>query len=345
MRGWWVRTSRTAAPIMGLAAAMALVAVVASVWISAPLALSTSSPQVRTSLPVSALGVDGSTVGYALAKCGELRVWSIPTGGVTRVPGPKAYCDSAGVPYERVAVADDRVVWSALYETNHLFAEVYVARTVLPRAPSRLYSSDEEGGIGALAADGDVVAFSTQTGGEYGAGYAATLWVGDTRRPRPVRRARGWMGSLDVENDLVAVGYRDDGRVEVFSAKGKSLRSFRSGTADRGLALTGRQLVGLTGRVVTARSITTGRIIRAREIARPNADVELLDARAELVAYRSASQLRLLRLTDGRDIRIAAPAGSPASIHARFGKPGLVVAYPGIVKLFTWVELERLLAG
>lgn len=113
----------------------------------------------------------------------------------------------------------------------------------------------------------------------------------------------------------------------------------------RGVDLDAGRLVALKERVVSIRNLKTGKTILSRPIRRARKEVELLDSRAGLIAYRSGKQLRLLRLSDGRDARIPAPGADRDSLHARFGTPGLVVAFPGIVKVITWSQLKELLAA
>lgn len=171
-----------------------------------------SSPQtVRTPFPVDGLGVEGGLVGFA-AGCGELYTWSPATGHSERVPREVTDCSSTGS-YGDVAVAANKVVWVSLEEHNHLYLGVHVVRASNPAVVSSLYDAIDED-VGDLAAQGDVVAFSTQ-GGSYLSGPRATLWAGTTSRAAQFTTASGWMDRVAVEGDVVALGYRD-GRVRLF---------------------------------------------------------------------------------------------------------------------------------
>lgn len=297
------------------------------------------APEVRTSSPVTTLAAGGSTVAYALG-CGELRVWSLEAMRVTPITAEVVDC-GVGARYAHVAVARNAIIWSALEEHNHIYAGIHVSRGSRPGKASTLYDSVDED-IGALDADGGVVAFSTQGGGYYG-GARAALWVGGTSRVLAIRKVIGWMDHVAVEGDLVAVGYRN-GRVEVFRTNGTLVRVFPKRTAIGGVVIDRGRLVALDARLVQIRSVGTGAALLSRPVRPAGVATALLDARNGLVAYRSGGELRLLRLRDGRDVRIPAPNAVPSSLHARFAAWGLVVAYPGVVKLVVWSSLERILA-
>jgi len=306
-----------------------------------------SRGEVRTASPVEALGVGGSLAAYSLQTSCKLHSWSLATG---RLASFDVATDCSSSPsFAHVAIVSDAVVWSELEEHNHLYLEVEVARTANPSRAKSLYDAIDED-LGALAAEGDAVAFSTQ-GGFYDSGPRATLWVGTTTRVSALQKAVGWMDRVAVEGDVVALGYRD-GRVRLFRTSGKRILALREGTAVAGLALEHGRLLTLARARVSVRTLA-GKTVLARPIRGPSAQAELLDARNGLVAYRVGTRLRVLRLTDTRDVLIQTPRTPIEYLHAGFGESGLVVAHlaesgrparGGIVRLVDNRELDRLLA-
>jgi len=328
-------------------AQIAIVLTITPLAISVAGASPTSLGPVRTSSPVIGLGVDGSLAGYTEG-CGELHAWSPATGRITRIRKEVVDCSGTGS-YGDVAIASDEVVWAALEEHNHLYLGVHVARVTNPTRVRTLYDVIDED-VGALAAEGSVVAFSTQGGVGY-SGPRATLWAGTTSRVSALARAAGWMDRVAVEGDLVALGYRD-GRVRLFQASGTRIRALPAGIAVNGLVLDRGRLLALAGGRVSVRT-PGGRIVLSRRIRGTGARAELMDAEDGLVVYRVGSTLRLLRLADGRDVLIQTPKTPVEYLHAGFGASGLVVAHlaapsrparGGVVRLLHRRELDQLLA-
>lgn len=299
---------------------------------------------------VGSLGVGSLTVIYALDQgttpketCGALRVWSIKTGRVFAPTSPD--CDSEFSRYGDVAVAGERAVWSETFESNHVLAFVYAAAASPAGRPTQIKQRDwgnstYDAYVGSLAADGAVVAFSTQAGA-YTGGADASLWVGNTRSVRIVRHVTGWMDDVAVGGQLVAVGYRD-GRVEVFRANGERVRSFPPGTAPGGIELDGGRLVTLGVDTVSVRTLDSGKTVQSRQLVRPGKGARLEDAHAGLIVYQVRQQLRLLRFSDGHDVALPAPRAPSWTLHARFGGKGLVITYPHVVKQLPWTTLRGL---
>ena len=312
--------------------------------------------QIRSSYRVAGLGVGGSTVAFTGAGgCGRLTAW-VPGRGSTPITASVVdACETAW--YDRVAVTDDgAVVWIAGSETMHVYVGVYVARPSKPRTATTLYDGADVDLPIAVAADGKVVAFTT---GPLSGGGRSTLWVGDTRRVRAIRRALGLMEDVVVQGRQVAVTYRN-GRVEVFETNGNPIRFLPAGTGPRGIALVPGRLVAASERGVSVFDLRSGRLTGAHPFRRPGTRLVLQDADRGYVVYRDERGLWLLRLSDGREVRLPVPS-DPAgldepsgpslhpsfgpSVHARFGAQGLVISHGNVVRLIRTAALRRLLSG
>ena len=317
---------------------------------------------VRAASWVHALWVSGSTVAYTEDGCGELKVWSLTERRVTPITADVIDCGSGWYGDMAVTTAGE-VVWVTGEEHNSEYGAVFVARASRPGAARQLYDAADEDLPVALAADGTLVAFSTEP--RSGEGGRTTLWVTDrhktTRRTPagyhdpslgvvPIRQVTGWMDGVAVEGDLVAARYRN-GRVEVFRATGEPVRFFPAGTATNDAGLDGGQLVTLTEREVSVRSVATGQTLLSRPLRRPGEQVALLDARGGLVAYRADQEVRLLRTSDGRDVRVPGTKAPKTrsktvgeTVYARFATSGLVVSHGRVIELRPTKALHQLLA-
>ena len=236
-------------------------------------------------------------------------------------------------------------MWSVGAEHNSEYGDVYVGRASRPNTARRLYQAMDEDLPVSLAADGEVLAFSTsQQAWTVG---RTLLWVGNTRGVVPIHKAFGSLDDVAVDGAFVATAYRN-GRVQIFRTTGEAIRYFPPGTATRGIELDSGQLVALTEATVTARSIATGETVFSRRVRRPGS---LLDAAAGLVAYRADAEIRLLRLSDGRDVRVPGTKAPKTcrscdeTVHARFVTAGLAVSHDRLVELRTTTALEGLLAA
>jgi hypothetical protein len=299
--------------------------------------------RVNTSSRVTGLGVHGNHAAFALESSCDLFSWRLGA-GASRAFEAATDCDSPFA-FGDVGVTASEIVWSEVAEHNHLYPSIKATPLARPGPWRTTYSAIDED-IGALAAAAETIAFSTQAG-PYVGGPDATLRVGSTKRVAPIARAAGWMDRIAVDRGLVALGYRD-GRVRIYGASGRPLRSYSAGTATNGLALSRGDIFTLARGRLSVRSLG-GRI----QVSRPvhGSRVELLDARAGVVVYRSGTTLRIVRLGDGRDVSLRVPATPREYLHAAFADRGLVVAYRaagsqsnGVVELMGWSRLEQLLA-
>jgi hypothetical protein len=327
-----------------------LVLLVPDLAVKAEPAARTAAPfptLLRTKLPVVALGSSATEVAVATAAADDsshrLLVWSIGR-RVTRMTASEAEPDEDSGSYGDIAVTElGEVLWSVGVQHNSQYGDVYVGRASQPNTAEALYSAVDEDLPVSLDADGEVVAFSTQPPFTMG---RTLLWVGNTRGVVPIHKAFGAIDDVAVQGGLVAKAYRD-GRVEVFRASGRRARYFPAGTATRGIELDSGQLIAVTETTVAVRSIETGETVFSRRLRRPGS---LLDSGAGLVAYRADSGVRLLRVFDGRDVRVPGTRAPKKcrqceTVHARFVTGGLVVSHDRVVELRTTNALERLLAA
>ena len=158
------------------------------------------------------------------------------------------------------------------------------------------------------------------------------------------------MDEVAVEDDLVATQYRN-GRVEVFGTNGKPVWYFPAGTATRGVALDEGRLIALTEQGVSVRSLTTGKVIRSHPLPHSGKNVALMDAEVGYAVYRSGRDLYLVRLSDGREVKLSVSGitsryqADRVSLEARFGPHGLVVAHGRVIEVIGPTTLHHLLAA
>lgn len=288
--------------------------------------------------PVQALAVGGSTVAFEMETPDAYGVWSLADGHVRLVRPGRG--DEAQEDAGLAVLSGGVVVWGTVSETNHYTLGISFARAAAPNVVRELFYSPYDSYLGSMAADGATLAFSTQSGEYYG-GAHARLYVGNTRRVTVVRNVTGWMDHVAVEGARIGVGYRN-GRVDVLGLTGRLSLVLPAGTAPRGIALDGGRLVALSERNASLRRLSDGRPIRVHALQRPGKNVTLQDAQRGLIVYRAGQELRLVRLSDGRE-RVLAKSGTPETLHAQFSPVGLVISHDRVVELIPVAELVSLL--
>jgi len=268
------------------------------VLVAAPPPLVTVAPtrEVRTIAPVNEVAVgDGraaTLVGGAQA-WEYLLVWS-PRGIVLRA---SLVCDKQE---SNVVLTQNRFAHVCFQDANYV-----VAGTVKPLGARVALSAPATAQV-ALAATEGVVAGSVGT----------TVWRFDAPRKRKLRTYAKPAIVVDAAAGRFLVD-RDARTLEVLDARGRVAARVRVPHAG-GAALAGARVATIDGRAlrIGARRYTVA------------AGARLEDVGARYAVYAVETQLHLLRLRDGRDVRLRL-RGQFGYAHARLAGDALYYAYNG----------------
>ena len=178
-------------------------------------------------------------------------------------------------------------------------------------APSRFIAM---GSVHDLAVEGSTVAYGMRSPDAYG------VWSISGGLVKYISPQRNWDPEAVAEGTGLAVLR---GGVVVWGTHGETNHS----TLDISFA-----------RVAAPKVLKT-----LRPLQRPGRNGVLMDVQAGLVVYKAGRELRLLRLSDGRETRVPATAADPDTLHSRFGTPGLVVSHDRVVQVIPAARLAELL--
>jgi hypothetical protein len=311
-----------------------------------------SSVVLTTPGRISAIAADGALVavetGPHASSCGRIIVWDAQRGSVRRwaghtsCPAGSGPPSSAGGPGE-LALAGDRVAWMQTVEASRPGEEQTTlwAADVGEGAPARIASasagdrSDASGDyLGFLHGDGDLLAFNSWTycaegtdrpgcrGAGAGAG-ATALWriAGATKVAVPAVQP---FPLASVDAGRLAVGSNP---IRVVTVSGPVLRTIPTGAEDRrGLALSGTQLAILaSGNVLDVYDTVTESLVKKIPLAGGPAAARLGDLESGVAVYLVGRQVRVVRISDGRDRLLAAVPGEP--VDAQIERTGAWFAY------------------
>jgi hypothetical protein len=233
--------------------------------------------EIRTASPVNEVAVDG---GRAATLVGEtpsweyVLVWS-PKGVVVRA---NLACD---IQESNIVLAGDRFAHICNGgSTNTVLAGSVRRRQSVPQLRTSAFV--------ALAGHETLIAGSAGT----------TLWRFDAAKKVKLRTYPASVVALDVDGARILVG-RSNSVLELDSRTGKTLATLTIPHLG-GALLRGSRIASLASdRVVL--SDLHGKTVRTRPVS---GDATLVDVEGNLVVYSVETQLHLLRLSDGRDIRL-----------------------------------------
>lgn len=250
--------------------------------------------EVRTVAPVNEIAVDGgraATLVGSVQSWEYLLVWS-PKGVVVRA---SLACDTQE---SNVVLAANRFAHVCFQTINYV-----VTGTVRPLT----------GRIALRANGGDQVSLAGQ-GGVVAGSVGSTIWRFDSRGRSRVRTYPSPVILDSVDGDRLLVD-RDAATLDVLTPKGALVSRIRRPHGG-GAALRGGRVATIAGR--TLRVGTTTRTVAA--------GAHLEDVEGGLAVYSVETRLHLLRLSDGRDVRLRL-RGQFGYAHARLAGGGLYYAY------------------
>jgi hypothetical protein len=310
-----------------------------------------SSIVLTTPGKISAIAADGGLVAVETeprgSACGRIIVWDAQRGSVRRwatrtncAPSPKLPSSAAGS--GALALAGERVAWLQTVGSSKPGEELTTlwAASVAGGAPARIASAaagdrtDPSGEyLGFLHGDGDLLAFNSWTyctegtdrpGCRSVGASAAALWrvTGGTKVAVPAAQP---FPLASVDAGRLAVGSNP---IRVVTVSGPVLRSIVPASHDRhGLALSGTQLAILAaGNVLDVYDTATEALVEKIPIGGGSATAARLgDLESGVAVYLVGRQVRVVRISDGRDRLVAVAPGD--LVGAQIEQTGVWYAY------------------
>jgi hypothetical protein len=278
--------------------------------------LSLADRQIQTHWRISAIGMDGRRVAFAVhdptGKCDVVKFWTPPWHFVARVTHPSAAtCLTKHRPggVTNVAMGGGRLIWTTRYGTktrvlaaSTIGCKEWVVARPAPGAP-----------VAALAGDGPVLAYALQ--GSVGLVSAdSDDWYGEVLSRSPVEVA-----AISVDSNQVATLYRD-GTVTVMGESGHLVSSFAAGPA-RAVALRGDTVAALrSGRLDIYRA-ETGVLTKSWPVP---ANARSVDLYYGIAVVAAGDDVFALNVGTGRTARLLRASGRAA---AQIDSPGAVVQF------------------
>jgi hypothetical protein len=286
--------------------------------------LSLADQQVETHWRITAIGMDGRRVVYAVhdpaGRCDVVKFWTPPWHFIARVTHPSAATCVPGHGVggvTNVAMAGDRLVWTTRYgNTTRVLAastigckEWVVARPG-PGAP-----------VAGLAGDGPVLAYALKGAGSADRPGTVGLvsaesddWYGEVLSRSPAE-----VSGISVDNGQVATSYRD-GTVTVMTASGNLVSSFDAGQA-RAVALREGTLAVLRSGRLDVYNAETGLLANSWPVP---ANARSVDLYYGIAVIAAGGDVFALNVSTGHTARLLHVQGRAA---AQIDSPGAVVQF------------------
>lgn len=285
----------------------------------------------RSTRPIDQLASDGVRVAILYSGSGPgpcIEIWNVSTGAVDGFPGTAQTCpgvnaDDRPIAITEIALAGQRILWAEWVHNGTTYWDVLTA-TLTRRAPEGVhsFSSGDSSHVRGLRGDGDLLVFASY---DPEVKPQARLHRAHPRRAIQVRTFPRGVRIVGVHAPTIVVGARK-GMLEVLNADGKLLRTLDVRVAEVSrLALDGSSLVVQRGRVVDVYDLDTGRRVNRWTMAKG----VLEDAHGGIAVYVTDTAVRLIRLSDGRDVVLSTPTKGfgEGPLHAQIEAAGLVYSY------------------
>ncbi len=256
--------------------------------------------EVRTVAPVNEVAVDGGRAATLVGEAQEweyLLVWS-PKGVVVRA---SLSCETQE---SNVVLAGNRFGHVCFQDAN------YVVTGTLRPLKARIALRAAAGPQVALAGSGTLIAGSA----------GRTVWRFDVRGKTRLRTYPSSVIVLSVDGGRVLVD-RNASTLDVLTSRG-ALFARLPRAHEGGALMRDRRIASISGRRLVVGNLA-GRTIRTRTVA---AGAHLEDVDGGLVVYSVETRLHLLRLSDGRDVRLRLRRQFGYA-HARVSNGALFYAY------------------
>jgi hypothetical protein len=276
--------------------------------------LTLADRQIRTNGKITAIGMDGRRVAYAVrsGRCDVVKFWTPPwffVAHVTHPNGPTCLATHGAGGVTNVAMGGGRLIWTARSgQETRVFAastigckEWGVARPV-PGTP-----------VAALAGDGTVLAYAVS--GSVGVVDAESdKWYGEV-----VSQSAVPVTGISVDSDRIATLYRD-GTVKVTTSEGDPISSFTAAPA-RAISLHGDTVAVLRSGHLDVYSAATGLLANSWRVPANAGSVDLSYGMAVIAA---GDNVFALNVATGHTARLF---HAPGRVAARLDSPGAVVQF------------------
>jgi hypothetical protein len=278
--------------------------------------LSLADRQVQTHWRITAIGMDGRRVAFAVhdptGRCDAVKFWTPPWSFVAHVTHPAAatcYANHGPGGVTNVAMGGSRLVWTTRYSNA---TRVLAASTI--GCKEWVVSRPAQGApVAALAGDGSVLAYALQ-GSVAVVEIDSDKWYGEV-----VSQSAVPITAMSVDGDQVATLYRD-GTVKVMSTEGDPVSSFAAGPA-RAIALRGNTVAVLGSGHLDVYDAATGLLTHSWPIA---ANARSVDLYYGIAVVAAGDDVYALNVATGRTADLL---HAPARVAAQIDSPGAVVQF------------------
>lgn len=283
--------------------------------------LSLADREVRTHWRITAIGMDGRRVAFAVhdptGRCDIVKFWTPPWHFVARVTHPSAAtCVPGHGPggVTNVAMAGSRLVWTTRYgkTTRVLAASAIGCREWVVARPG------PDAPVAGLAGDGSVLAYALRGSGSADrpgtVGLVGNEWYGEVLSRSPVQ-----VTAISVDSDRVATLYRD-GTVTVMSASGVLVSRFAAGAA-RAIALREDEVAVLRSGRLDLYNAETGTRTASWRVP---ADARSVSLHYGIAVIAAGGDVYALNVATGRTAHLLHVRGRAA---AEIDAPGAVVQF------------------
>ena len=307
---------------------------------------------LRSTRAIDQLASDGARAAMLYSGGGSdpcIEIWNASTGAVDGFPSTTELCpgvtlDDRPIAITEIALAGERVLWAESEHNAHVYWYVTTA-TLTRRARKEVYSfsSGDSSSVRGLRGDGELLVFAVF---DPEVKPQSRLYRALPRSRAQLRTLPRGVRLVSVNGPLIVVGARK-GSLEVLNAGGKLLRTLDVQVADVSrIALDGSLLVVQRGRSIDVYDVHTGRLVNTWAMAKG----VLEDAHAGTAVYVTDTSVRLIRLSDGRDVVLSTPTKGfgEGPLHAQIEAAGLFYSYanykkarPGHVVFVPYRQLVR----
>jgi Tol biopolymer transport system component len=303
---------------------------------------------------IHSLATDGNRVALVAGRpgsCERVLIWEPGEKRLIRKDFRHAVCGVGAI--EELALAGDRVAWiSRMADRQESFECLFAApiagastrmfgsarceaTTAVHVASGQCYQCPEGRGLAGLHGGGSLIAYNSMSycfvtdprscnRGRREGSLVDGIWrLAGPRKQRVPQKTQG-QRVLDVAAGRILTVRGSEARV--LTADGTAVAQIRLPSPIDGAALAGTNLVTLKGFHLDVRDLQGRELHGWRLSPGRGARPELQDVRSGVAAIAVGSSLRLLRLSDGKEIQVEFRNPAPP-LYAAFGTMGLVYAY------------------
>jgi hypothetical protein len=276
--------------------------------------LALADRQIETLGKITAVGMDGRRVAYAVrtGRCDVVKFWTPPwyfVAHVTHPSGPTCLATRRAGGVTNVAMGGGRLIWTTrsgqarrVFAASTIGCKEWGVTRPAPGTP-----------VPALAGDGSVLAYAVS--GSVGVvDVESDNWYGEV-----VSQSAVPVTGISVDSDRIATLYRD-GTVTVTNSEGDPVSSFAAGSA-RAIALRGDTVAVLRGERLDVYSAQTGLLTHSWRVP-ANAQSVSLHYRIAVIA--AGDNVVALNVVTGRTARLL---HAPGRVAAQIDAPGAVVQF------------------